>query len=195
MECVDKCAFCNSLYGIKGENAMPASYQPKTRDDAAAAKRTSSQSVETNLSAAQATVAHVLDGKGDDVFWIGPEDTIGHAVEVLRDKRIGALLVKNPQGELVGILSERDIVRRMADTPGRTLPQTVAELMSANVQTASRDESLVTVLRRMTDGRFRHMPVVQEGQLVGMITIGDVVNYRLAALEYEALQLKQLIVG
>jgi len=84
---------------------------------------------------------------------------------------------------------------RHRDNKRRTLPQTVAELMSANVQTTSRDESLVTVLRRMTDGRFRHMPVVQEGQLVGMITIGDVVNYRLAALEYEALQLKQLIVG
>ncbi|QEW24151.1 Arabinose 5-phosphate isomerase KdsD (plasmid) [Marinibacterium anthonyi] len=177
---------------------MPASYTPKTRDsarDSEGHEKTSSQSLQTNLSVSQLTVGHVLASKGDDLFWIGPEDTVGKAVEVLRDKRIGALLVKNPQGELVGILSERDIVRRLADTPGRTLPQTVAELMSTKVQTASPGESLVSVLRRMTDGRFRHMPVLDAGQLVGMITIGDAVSFRLQALEYEALQLKQLIVG
>ena len=173
---------------------MVASYQPKTRDSATH-EQTSSQSIQTNMSAAQATVAHVLESKSDDMFWIAPEDTVGHAVEVLRDKKIGALMVKNPQGELVGILSERDVVRRLADTPGHTLPQKVADLMSTEVKTTTPDESLVTVLRRMTDGRFRHMPVMQEGQLVGLISIGDVVNYRLTALEYEALQLKQLIVG
>lgn len=173
---------------------MVASYQPKTRDSATHEK-TSSQSLQTNLSAAQATVAHVLDTKSGEMFWIGPDDTVGHAVEVLRDKRIGALMVKNPQGELVGILSERDVVRRLADTPGHTLPQKVSDLMSKEVKTTTPDESLVTVLRRMTDGRFRHMPVLQDGQLVGLISIGDVVNYRLTALEYEALQLKQLIVG
>ena len=173
---------------------MVASYQPKTRDSATHEK-TSSQSIQTNMSAAQATVAHVLESKSDDMFWIAPEDTVGHAVEVLRDKKIGALMVKNPQGELVGILSERDVVRRLADTPGHTLPQKVADLMSTEVKTTTPDESLVTVLRRMTDGRFRHMPVMQEGQLVGLISIGDVVNFRLTALEYEALQLKQLIVG
>lgn len=103
--------------------------------------------------------------------------------------------MKDPQGALVGILSERDIVRRLADTPGRTLPQRVEELMTPEVETCSPDESLVVVLRRMNDGRFRHMPVMEEGTLIGLISIGDVVNYRLTALEYEALKLKQLIVG
>ncbi|WP_425098571.1 CBS domain-containing protein [Tropicibacter sp. S64] len=173
---------------------MPASYQPHTRGDDEQ-DRSMSQTLETNLSAAQTTVGHVLDGKGGDVYWVAPEDTVHHAVEVLRDKRIGALLVKNPQGEVVGILSERDIVRRLADTPGTTLPQTVKDLMVTKVETTTRDETLVRVLRRMTDGRFRHMPVMDEGFAIGMITIGDVVNYRLTALEYEALKLKQLIVG
>lgn len=173
---------------------MPASYKPHTRDDDDPHK-THSQSVETNLSAAEATVRHVLDSKSGDLFWIQPQETIGKAVEVLRDQRIGALLVKDPQGELVGILSERDIVRRLADTPGRTLPQTVAELMTSELETCTPDETLVRTLRRMTDGRFRHMPVLENGQLIGMISIGDVVNYRLTALEYEALKLKQLIVG
>lgn len=173
---------------------MPASYQPKTRDSEKHEK-TSSQTVKTNMSAAQATVAQVLEHKSGEMFWIAPEDTVGHAVEVLRDRKIGALMVKNPQGALVGILSERDVVRRLADTPGHTLPQKVADLMSTEVQTTTPDEALVTVLRRMTDGRFRHMPVMEAGQVVGLISIGDVVNYRLTALEYEALQLKQLIVG
>ena len=147
------------------------------------------------MSAARATVGDVLANKSGDLFWINPQDTVAKAVEVLRDKGIGALLVKNPQGELVGILSERDIVRRLADTPGETLPQTVEGLMSTDVITATPDQSVVEVLRLMTDGRFRHMPVLEQEQLVGMITIGDVVNFRLTALEYEALQLKQLIVG
>lgn len=173
---------------------MPASYQPHTRGDDDHEK-THSQSIETNLSAAEATVGHVMEKKGRDVHAIGPDETIGHAVEVLRDKRIGAILVTDVAGHLVGILSERDIVRRLADTPGRTLPQTVAELMTADPQTCTLDETLVRVLRRMTDGRFRHLPVLEDGEIAGMISIGDVVNYRLTALEYEALKLKQLIVG
>ncbi len=173
---------------------MPASYQPHTRD-MDKHEHSSSQTVETNLSAAQASVGQVLDSKGGEMFWIAPDDTVGHAVEMLSQKKIGALMVKNPQGDLVGILSERDVVRRLAETPGHTLPQKVSELMSTEVQTTTRDETLVTVLRRMTDGRFRHMPVMDGDQLIGLISIGDVVNFRLTALEYEALQLKQLIVG
>ncbi|WP_136442586.1 CBS domain-containing protein [Pacificoceanicola onchidii] len=173
---------------------MPTSYQPPTRGDDEQ-KSTQSQSLQTNLSAAEATVGHVLDSKGGDIIWISPTDTIQHAVEVLRDNRIGALLVKNDDGSVAGILSERDIVRRLADTPGTTLPQSINEIMVTEVQTATRSESLVTVLRRMSDGRFRHMPVMDGDYAVGMITIGDVVNFRLAALEYEALKLKQLIVG
>lgn len=173
---------------------MPASYTPKTRGSETK-ERTSSQSVTTNMSSIQATVADVLDTKGGTLFSITPDQTIIAAVELLRDKGIGALLVCNDGGDLVGILSERDIVRRMADTPGKTLQQTVADLMSTNLVTSAPHEQLVVVLRRMTDGRFRHMPVLDGGELVGMITIGDVVNFRLKSLEYEALQLKQLIVG
>ena len=116
-------------------------------------------------------------------------------VQVLHDKRIGALIVVDDMGALAGILSERDIVRKLAETPGQTLPQTVAENMTKNVVTCSEDDMLIEVLRRMSEGKFRHMPVVNGGKLAGMITIGDVVNSRLNELEYEALQLKQLIVG
>jgi len=173
---------------------MPTSYRAPNRGDTASTK-TASQSADTNLSAADATVGDILSSKGNAIFSIRPQDTLGHAVEVLRDKRIGAVVVTDANGALVGILSERDIVRKLADTPGRTLPHKVEEVMTKDVQTVSPTESLVTALKTMNNGKFRHMPVTDDSGLVGMITIGDVVNYRLTALEHEALQLKQLIVG
>ncbi len=172
---------------------MVGSYKPKTRGDAN--ETTHSQSLQTNVSVAQAKVAEVMTDKGGELFCIGPQNPVSDAVAILGEKRIGALIVKDDDGKLVGILSERDIVRRLAETPKETLSQTVDQLMSANVETTSTDELLVSVLRRMTDGRFRHMPVLENDQLIGMISLSDVVNHRLKTLEYEALKLKQLIVG
>ena len=173
---------------------MPSSYQAPMRKDSESSD-SHSQSTETNLKTSNATVAQLLDGKGNDVFSITPDETLLSAVEKLRDRRIGALVVTDAEGGLVGVLSERDIVRKLADTPGQTLPQLVGDVMTKTVETCTRDEPLISVLTRMTEGRFRHMPVVEDGKLSGMVTIGDVVNYRLKELEYESLQLKQLIVG
>lgn len=173
---------------------MPISYQAPMRGDKQR-DATVSQSAKTNLATEMGTVQKLIDKKGGDLFSIRPEDTLRTAVEVLRDKRIGALVVTDSDGELKGILSERDIVRKLAETPGQTLPKQVHEIMTQNVEVCDPTEALVSVLRRMTDGRFRHMPVVVDGNLLGMITIGDVVNFRLNELEHEALQLKQMIVG
>lgn len=173
---------------------MPASYQAPTRQDQSK-PRTQSQSTSTNLQSGVALVSQLIDAKGSGVFTIGPDATLGDAVQMLRDKRIGALVVTDPSGALTGILSERDIVRKLADTPGQTLPQSVGDVMTDKVETCARDDSLISVLKRMTEGRFRHMPVIEEGKLAGMLTIGDVINFRLTELEHEALQLKQLIVG
>ncbi|MEM1072959.1 MAG: CBS domain-containing protein [Pseudomonadota bacterium] len=174
---------------------MPATYQAPMRGDDKSKDRTVSQSTQSNMSTRNTTVRQLIDGKGGAVFSIRPHDTISTAVAALRDKRIGALLVTDAGGALQGILSERDIVRKLAETPGQTLPQTVEENMTSNVVTCSPDDTLVEVLRRMTEGKFRHIPVVDDGKLSGMVTIGDVVNYRLKELEHEALQLKQMIVG
>ncbi|MCP4206123.1 MAG: CBS domain-containing protein [Shimia sp.] len=173
---------------------MPSSYQAPNRnsDDK---NKTVSQSRDTNTSSDVATVQKVLDQKGGNVFSIRPQDTLGDAVKVLRDRGIGALLVTDANGVLQGILSERDIVRKLAETPGQTLPQQVSDVMTSEVQTCTPNEPMVSVLRRMTEGRFRHMPIADETGLIGMVTIGDLVNYRLTELEHEALQLKQLIVG
>ena len=174
---------------------MPTSYQAPMRGDASRKKRTFSQSTKSNVAKDTATVRRLLDNKGSSVFTIRPQDTLAHAVQVLREKAIGALLVTDANGGLQGILSERDIVRKLAETPGQTLPKKVEENMTRDLKVCAPDDTLVEVLRRMRDGGFRHMPVVEGGDLCGILTIGDVVNYRLRELEQEALQLKQLIVG
>ncbi len=149
----------------------------------------------SNLAADSASVRRILDRKGSAVHAIRPDDTIGTAVVTLRDKKVGALVVTNAEGDLKGILSERDIVRKMAETPGQTLPQKVSENMTRDVVTCTPDDKLVEVLRQMSDGRFRHMPVMDDGKLCGVLTIGDLIAYRLSELEYEALHMKQMIAG
>lgn len=173
---------------------MPASYQAPSRKDAGKPK-TQSQNTTSNQATHVATVSQLIDAKGGDIFSVKPGDTIALAVDVLKEKRIGAVLVTDDSGKMVGILSERDIVRKLADTPGKTLPQLVGDVMTSEVQACNSSDPLMTVLQRMTQGRFRHMPVVDGEILIGILTIGDVVNFRLNELEHEALQLKQLIVG
>ncbi|MDQ2093357.1 CBS domain-containing protein [Rhodalgimonas zhirmunskyi] len=173
---------------------MPESYRPPLRKDDKEA-RTSSQSVSSNTAVSDLRVQHLLDQKDGALHTVRPQQTLHEAVELLRVHRIGALIVTDANGALVGILSERDIVRKLADAPGKTLPHKVEDVMTRAVETCTADESLVTVLKRMTNGRFRHMPVVEGGTLSGLVTIGDVVHFRLTQLEEEALQIKQLIVG
>lgn len=172
----------------------PSSYQAPMRGDKSG-DATYSQTADSNLATSQATVHTVLEEKGHDVITVNPDDKIGTVVEILRDNQIGAVLVTDDKRGILGILSERDIVRRMADTPGQTLPQSVSDLMTRDVQTCHPKETLMDVLKRMTEGRFRHLPVVCDIGLCGIITIGDVVYFRLKELEYEALQMKQMIVG
>ena len=174
----------------------PTSYQGPT-EGADDARRTYSQSPESGLRATGSgtTVAAILAEKGGAVFTIGPVATVAEALARLNDHKIGALLVKGGDGALIGILSERDIVRDMATAGVTTLDKFVGDLMTAKPVTCTADDRLIDMLRRMTDGRFRHLPVVEGEKLVGMISIGDVVKHRLAELEYEALRMKQMIVG
>ena len=173
---------------------MPESYRPHLRKDDTET-RTASQTVASNTTHGNARVRDLLRGKTGTLHTIRPQQTLHEAVEMLRDHNIGALPVTDATGALIGILSERDIVRKLADTPGRTLPHKVEEVMTRKVETCVAEELLVTVLKRMTEGRFRHMPVVEGEALVNLVTIGDLVHFRLTELELEALQIKQLIVG
>ena len=172
----------------------PSSYQSPTIGEKLDTS-SKSQSVNSNLSNSNSTVAHVLKGKGKEVFSVQETDTIYDAVRILKERRIGALIITNNKGLPEGILSERDIVRRMADTPGQTLPQMIGDLMTRNIETCTEQDLVMDILKRMSEGRFRHMPVITSGKLSGMITIGDLVQFRLKELEYQTLQMKQMIVG
>lgn len=177
-------------------NLAPTSYQAPHKSDVED-KSTFTQTADSGLRAAGdgATVKTILDDKGNAVFSVQPQDTIRDATKIMKEKRIGALVVLDGEGFLVGILSERDIVRQLADTPGQTLAQSVADLMTKDPVTCDPGERVIDMMKRMSEGRFRHLPVIEDGAMAGMITIGDVVKHRLLELEYEALRMKQLIVG
>ncbi|MEM6415838.1 MAG: CBS domain-containing protein [Pseudomonadota bacterium] len=173
---------------------VPTSYAGPRRDTPKRAT-TYSQSESSNVQEGSADVEKLLAHKGDQIFSIHPDDSMNKAVDIMREKRIGALIVTSASGALEGILSERDIVRKLSETPGEVLKQKVEVLMTRRVQVCTPEESLVSVLRRMTEGRFRHMPVVVDDKILGMVTIGDVVHFRLNELEHQTVQLKQMIVG
>ncbi|WP_424932183.1 CBS domain-containing protein [Amaricoccus macauensis] len=160
-------------------------------------QKSHSQSADSNLMPGKgaATVSTILEDKGHVIYSVKPESSVSDAVSLLKAHRIGAVLVLGADGGLVGILSERDVVRKMADAGGHVLTLPVSDLMTSNPVTCQSNERLIEMMHRMTEGRFRHLPVVDDGKLVGLITIGDVVKHRLLELEYEALKMKQMIVG
>lgn len=172
----------------------PTSYAGPRRDEKKS-KPTFSQTAQTNTSQDTATVQRLLAKKGNSVYSVHPEDDVIVAIELLNEKKIGAVLVINEKGKLEGILSERDVVRKMTEIPGQVRMQKVKSLMSSKLITCTPSDSLTSVLRKMTEGRFRHMPVLDNGRLTGILTIGDVVHFRLSELEHEAVRLKQIIVG
>ncbi|NMM44473.1 CBS domain-containing protein [Rhodospirillaceae bacterium KN72] len=132
------------------------------------------------------SVATLLTKKPAQIVTIGAQNTIAEASKLLTDNKIGAVVVVEAADRVVGILSERDIVRGLSARGASVLTQRVADLMTAPVQTCTRSESADSVMRRMSEGRFRHMPVVEGTKLVGVISIGDVVKNRIATLEQEA---------
>jgi CBS domain-containing protein len=130
-------------------------------------------------------VASLLEKKQQDVATISQERTVNDALLLLKERGIGALVVTGPQPPLVGIFSERDAVRALATSGADALNMTVAELMSTDVKTCDLTTTVTELMGLMTERRIRHLPVVHEQQLVGMISIGDVVKARFDELEHE----------
>ncbi|MDM7931111.1 CBS domain-containing protein [Tabrizicola sp.] len=141
-------------------------------------------------------VQQILKSKGDDgVVTVPPGTSVSKAAELLSSRRIGAVIV-SPDGKRVsGILSERDIVRELGKRGVPCLSDTVDSLMTAKIVSCTRNESTDEVLGRMTEGRFRHMPVMEGDQMVGLISIGDVVKARLMELSAEKEALEGMIKG
>jgi CBS domain-containing protein len=130
-------------------------------------------------------VSDLLANKNQDVATISQERTVSDALALLKERRIGALVVTGPTPPLVGIFSERDAVRALATSGAEALNMTVAELMTSDVQTCDETTTVTELMGLMTERRIRHLPVVHESQLVGMISIGDVVKARFDELEHE----------
>jgi CBS domain-containing protein len=140
-------------------------------------------------------IAQILAGKGSDVITTRPEATIDEVAHLLNDKRIGAVVVLDADAKLCGIISERDLARGLARHGAALLEMQVGALMTRGVVTCAPEDDLQTLMQRMTEGRFRHLPVVKEGKLTGIISIGDVVKFRLQELEVETHMLQDYIHG
>src|SRR3954453_19899296 len=121
-------------------------------------------------------VNDILRQKGSEVATIASTATLAEAARALSTRRIGALVVSDDGLHIVGILSERDIVRCLSDEGPGALEHSVSVAMTAEVQTCSKDDSLDELARTMTEGRFRHLPVVEQGEMAGLVSIGDVVK-------------------
>jgi CBS domain-containing protein len=130
-------------------------------------------------------VQHLLAVKGHEVATISQERSVADALELLRERGIGALVVTSTSAPIAGIFSERDAVRALAMNGANALEQRVAELMSREVTTCDEQTSVTTLMGLMTEHRIRHIPVVDGNQLVGMVSIGDVVKARFDELEHE----------
>jgi CBS domain-containing protein len=137
-------------------------------------------------------IADLLRHKGSNVVTIAPDGLVTDLLASLAEHKIGAVVVA--QGDdIVGIVSERDIVRRLNDQGAAVLSATVADLMTTDVISCSPDDSIDDLGSSMTESRIRHMPVVAEGKLVGIVTIGDVVAARIRQLEQDRGQLENYI--
>jgi CBS domain-containing protein len=128
-------------------------------------------------------ISNLLSAKGSSVATISPDATVATAVEELRRLGIGALVVSTDQQHIEGIVSERDIVRALADRTYNLLEEPVSSLMSRTVTTCSPDDDIESLMSTMTDRRIRHVPVVSGGVLCGIVSIGDVVKNRIGELE------------
>jgi CBS domain-containing protein len=139
------------------------------------------------------TVARILDDKGRDVFTTQPHRTLKEVVELLASKGVGAVVVSDASQSVLGIISERDVVRVLGRQGASALEDPVSRHMTPKVITVTRDDTIEHVMQTMTDGRFRHVPVVQDGRLIGIISIGDVVKRHVNALDSERQALREYI--
>jgi CBS domain-containing protein len=138
-------------------------------------------------------VKNVLVGKRGNVVTIEPTADLTAAVKLLAERRIGAVVILGADHRVIGILSERDIVRVLAEHGPTALNEPVSQVMTRDVKTCSEDDTIEGLMGRMTTGKFRHMPVVEQGKLIGIVSIGDVVKNRVDEIEHESEALRDYV--
>ncbi len=138
-------------------------------------------------------VAHILRQKGTSVVTVEPSDSVQTIVDILARHRIGAVVVVDGAGGIAGIVSERDVVRAMAGHAAAVLDKTAKDIMTVKVLTCGPADSEAELMQLMTEHRIRHLPVIANGRVAGMISIGDVVKLRIESMEAEAHHMKSYI--
>jgi CBS domain-containing protein len=138
-------------------------------------------------------INQLLNTKGHQVFTVSPEETVSAIAALLYARRVGAFIVADKIGRVVGIVSERDVIRALAQIGSDALSRAVTDIMTKDVISASPCESIEVLLDRMTDRRIRHLPVMDGTKLVGIVSIGDLVKARISVAEAEAQGLKAYI--
>lgn len=140
-------------------------------------------------------VSEILAQKGRDVFTTSSDSTISDVADVLAARKIGAAIVLDGSNKVCGIASERDIVREIAKSGSASLDQSISSCMTTKVVSCSEKDSVDTLMEKMSQGRFRHLPVIENEKLVGLISIGDVVKIKIEQAEHEAEEMKRYIAG
>ena len=138
-------------------------------------------------------VASILAQKGREVVTAPPDRSLQDVATILAERKIGAIVITDNSGRVLGMLSERDIVRVLAEQGASALMQPLAQVMTRKVFTCSPSETIGVIMERMTAGKFRHVPVIEQDQVVGVVSIGDVVKYRLQEMEHESAALRDYI--
>ena len=141
------------------------------------------------------TVKTILSLKGGDVATIAPSASLATAAKVLAERRIGALVVTDAPDRVAGMLSERDIVHALAEHGAVALDERLDRAMTRSVVTCTEAMTVSEIMKRMTAGKFRHVPVVELGRLVGIVSIGDVVKYRLATMQHESQSMRDYVLA
>ncbi|MFM2043956.1 MAG: hypothetical protein RLY86_2532 [Pseudomonadota bacterium] len=140
-------------------------------------------------------VAAILKTKGHTIITTLPEESVATVAQLLHVNRIGAVLALDTDGSIAGIVSERDLVRGVAVHGAAALDQPVANFMTRKVSTCTPTDTVASIMERMTQGRFRHMPVLDHGRLIGFISIGDIVKHRLEEYVQEVESLREYVTG
>ena len=138
-------------------------------------------------------VETILQSKGTVVHTVSTSTPVAEAVRTLNERRIGAVVVVDDQGAVAGILSERDVVRHLTGDPAQLLAAPVSNIMTKTVITCSRDTAVSELMEQMTRYRIRHIPIIEDGKLAGIVSIGDVVKRKIEETEQEAIALKEYI--
>ena len=139
------------------------------------------------------TIEQVLNDKGREVATLASSEHLSQAAKLLDEKKIGAVVILTPEGDICGVLSERDIVRQVARGGAEALDMEIADAMTRAVITAEPQETLEEGLARMTDRRIRHLPIVRDEKLAGLVSIGDLVKWKIAETVAEAEAMKSYI--